>query len=172
MEGFPWWNEKHKRLAAEIEGFVKELMPEAEEAWWKREVALDLFNKVAQKGYMGVAIPEAYGGMNLGATGTSIAMEALSLLPGAFYICGASMMGGLHQILEFGTEEQKRRFLPRIARGELGSIAITEPFVGTDASVQPAVRKARPHAPSRRHAGQVRGRGGGSRCRREVRVGE
>ena len=134
MEGFPWWNEKHKRLAAEIEGFVKELMPEAEEAWWKREVALDLFNKVAQKGYMGVAIPEAYGGMNLGATGTSIAMEALSLLPGAFYICGASMMGGLHQILEFGTEEQKRRFLPRIAQGELGSIAITEPFVGTDAS--------------------------------------
>jgi alkylation response protein AidB-like acyl-CoA dehydrogenase len=44
------------------------------------------------------------------------------------------MMGGLHQVREFGNEEQKKRFLPRIARGELGSIAITEPFVGTDAS--------------------------------------
>ena len=132
MESFPWWNEEQKRLATEIEGFVKELMPEAEEAWWKREIALDVFDKVAQKGYLGVGIPEAYGGMGLGATGACIAMETLSLLPGAFYICGASMMGGLHQIMEFGNEEQKRRFLPRIARGELGSIAITEPFAGTD----------------------------------------
>ena len=134
MESFPWWSEEHKKLATDMETLVKELMPEAEEAWWKREIALDIFHKVAQKGYMGVAIPEVYGGMGLGATGASVAMEALSLLPGAFYICGASMMGGLHQIREFGDEEQKKRFLPRIARGELGSIAITEPFAGTDAS--------------------------------------
>jgi alkylation response protein AidB-like acyl-CoA dehydrogenase len=44
------------------------------------------------------------------------------------------MMGGLHQIMEFGSEEQRRRFLPRIAKGELGVISITEPPVGTDAS--------------------------------------
>ena len=117
-----------------MEEFVKELMPEAEEAWWKREIALDVFRKVAQKGYLGVGIPEVYGGMGLEVTGSAIAMEALSLLPGAFYICGASMMGGLHQIREFGNEEQQKRLLPRIARGELGSIAITEPFAGTDAA--------------------------------------
>jgi alkylation response protein AidB-like acyl-CoA dehydrogenase len=45
-----------------------------------------------------------------------------------------NMLGGLRQIIEFGTEEQKKRFLPRIARGELGAIVITEPFVGTDAA--------------------------------------
>jgi alkylation response protein AidB-like acyl-CoA dehydrogenase len=134
MESFPWWNEEQKKLASEVEAFVKELMPEAEETWWKREIALDVFRKVAERGYLGAGIPETYGGKGLGATGAAIAMEALSLLPGAFYICGASMMGGLHQIREYGSEEQKGRLLPRIARGELGSIAITEPFVGTDAS--------------------------------------
>jgi alkylation response protein AidB-like acyl-CoA dehydrogenase len=44
------------------------------------------------------------------------------------------MLGGLRQIIEYGTEEQKRRFLPRIANGEIGAIVITEPFVGTDAA--------------------------------------
>jgi alkylation response protein AidB-like acyl-CoA dehydrogenase len=134
MESFPWWSEEQKKLADEIEAFVKEMMPEAEEAWWKREIALDVFQKVAQKGYLGAGIPEIYGGMGLGVTGSAIAMEVLSLLPGAFYICGASMMGGLHQIREYGNEEQQKRLLPRIARGELGAIAITEPFAGTDAS--------------------------------------
>jgi alkylation response protein AidB-like acyl-CoA dehydrogenase len=134
MEAFPWWSEEHKKLAADIEKLVEELMPEAEETWWKREVALGVFDKIAAKGYQGVGVPKEYGGMGLGATGASIAMEALSSLPGAFYICGASMMGGLHQILEYGKEEQKRRFLERIAKGELGCIAITEPYVGTDAS--------------------------------------
>jgi len=134
MESFPWWSEEHKRLAEEVELVVDELMAEAEEAWWKREVALGVFEEIAQKGYLGAGVPKEYGGLGLGATGASIIMEALSMLPGAFYICGASMMGGLHQIREFGTEEQKKRFLSRIARGELGCIAITEPFVGTDAS--------------------------------------
>jgi alkylation response protein AidB-like acyl-CoA dehydrogenase len=44
------------------------------------------------------------------------------------------MLGGLRQIIEYGTEEQKKRFLPRIAKGEIGAIVITEPFVGTDAA--------------------------------------
>lgn len=134
MDAFPWWSERHKELAAGIEELVDELMPEAEEAWWRREVALGVFDKLAGKGYLGAGIPRAYGGLGLGATGASITMEATSALPGAFFIFGASMMGGLHQILKYGTEEQKRKFLPRIAKGELGSIAITEPFAGTDAA--------------------------------------
>lgn len=142
MESFPWWSEEHKGLAAEVERAVDELMPEAEETWWKREVALGVFEKIAKKGFLGVGVPKEFGGLGLGATGASITMEALSVLPGAFYICGASMMGGLHQIREFGTEEQKDRFLRRIARGELGCITITEPYVGTDASgIETTARK-------------------------------
>jgi len=134
MDSFHWWNDEHRRLAAELEEFVEKVMPKAEEAWWKRQIPKDIFNEIAEKGFFGVAIPKAYGGMGLGATGASITMEAIAQLPGLFYVFGASMMGGLHQIIEFGTEEQKRRFLTRMAKGELGAISITEPFVGSDAS--------------------------------------
>lgn len=134
MEAFPWWSEEHRRLFKEVEQFVERAMPRAEEAWWKREIARDLYDQIAQRGYFGVAIPQVYGGMGLGATGASITMETIGELPGVFYVFGASMMGGLHQIMEFGNEEQKKRFLPRIAKGELGAVSITEPFVGTDAS--------------------------------------
>jgi alkylation response protein AidB-like acyl-CoA dehydrogenase len=134
VDPFPWWSEEQKRLAQDAERLVDELMPEAEEAWWKREIDLGVFARIAEKGYFGAGVPVQYGGLGLGATGASIIMEAVSLLPGAFYICGTSLMGGLHQIIEFGDEAQKQRFLPRIAKGELGSIAITEPFAGTDAA--------------------------------------
>jgi len=134
MESFPWWNEEQKKLSVEVEAFAEELMPRAEEAWWKREVPLDIYDQIGEKGYFGVGIPKEYGGMGLGTTGASIAIEGMSGLPGITYIFGGSMMGGLHQIMEFGSEEQRRRFLPRIAKGELGVISITEPPVGTDAS--------------------------------------
>lgn len=46
-----------------------------------------------------------------------------------------SMFGGVEQLLAFGTEEQKRKWLPRIAKGEVvGAICITEPSVGSDAA--------------------------------------
>ena len=54
-----------------------------------------------------------------------------ALGPGVF---SASMLGGVHQVTEFGTKEQKAKFLARVAQGELGAIALTEPFVGTDAA--------------------------------------
>jgi len=134
MESFPWWNEEQKKLGVEVEAFAEGLMPRAEEALWKREVPLDIYDQIGERGYFGVRIPKEYGGMGLGATGASIVIEGMSCLPGITYIFGGSMMGGLHQIMEFGNEEQRRRFLPRIAKGELGVISITEPPVGTDAS--------------------------------------
>jgi len=141
MESFHWWSEEHRNLAKEVKEFVDELMPRAEEAWWKREIARDIYDKIAQRGYFGVAVPKAYGGMGLGATGASIMMEAMGQLPGIFYVFGGSMMGGLHQIMEFGSQEQKKRFLSRMAKGELGVISITEPFVGTDASAIETIAK-------------------------------
>ena len=57
-------------------------------------------------------------------------------MPGPGRVFVGNMLGGLRQIIEFGTEEQKKRFLPRIAKGELGAIVITEPFAGTDAAAQ------------------------------------
>jgi alkylation response protein AidB-like acyl-CoA dehydrogenase len=55
-------------------------------------------------------------------------------MPGPGRVFVGNMLGGLRQLIEYGTEEQKKSVLPRIAKGELGAIVITEPFAGTDAA--------------------------------------
>jgi alkylation response protein AidB-like acyl-CoA dehydrogenase len=134
MEVFPWWTENQKKFSQEIEAFVKEIMPRDAETRWKREFPWDIFEKLSQKGYPGAGIPKEYGGLGLGATGACIAVEALNRMPGPGRAFVGNMLGGLRQIIEYGTEKQKKRFLPRIAKGEIGAIVITEPFVGTDAA--------------------------------------
>lgn len=142
MERFPWWNEEQRKLADEVEEFVEELVPRSEEAYWKKEVPWDLLKKIADKGYFGVGIPKKYGGMELGVTGTCIVQEAVSKLYGVTHIFCVSMLSGLHQLNVFGTEKQKEKWFPRIAKGEIGALALTEPFVGSDvASTETIARR-------------------------------
>lgn len=68
-------------------------------------------------------------------------MEEISRMPAISFPFGSSMIGGVRQIIEFGTEEQKKKLLPRITKGELGAIVITEPFAGTDASAIETIAK-------------------------------
>jgi len=132
MEKFPWWNEEQRKLADEVEEFVEELVPRSEEAYWRKEVPRDLLRRIADKGYFGVGVPKKYGGMELGVTGTCIVQEAVSKLYGVTHIFCVSMLSGVHQLNVFGTEEQKEKWFPRIAKGEIGALALTEPFVGSD----------------------------------------
>ncbi len=134
MEHFPWWTEEQKKLAKDVGEFAEEIIPRDAEARWKREFPWDIFERIAKKGYTGVAVPKEYGGMGLGATGACIVVEQFCRMPGPGRIMVGNMIGGLRQIIEAATEEQKRRFLPRIAKGEIGAIVITEPFAGTDAA--------------------------------------
>ena len=134
METFPWWSEDQQKLAKEIKIFVDEVMPRDAESRWKREFPWDIFKKVAKRGYTGVAVPKEYGGMGLGATGACIVVEQFGRMPGPGRIQVGNMIGGLRQIIEFGSEEQKRRFLPKMAQGEMGAVVITEPVAGTDAA--------------------------------------
>jgi len=134
MDVYPWWTEEHKAFQQEINSFVEEVMPIDAETKWKREFPWEIFNRISEKGYTGVGIPKEYGGLGLGATGACIAADGLCRMPGPGRVFIGTMLGGLRQIIEFGTEEQKKRFLPKIAKGELGAIVITEPFAGTDAA--------------------------------------
>jgi alkylation response protein AidB-like acyl-CoA dehydrogenase len=134
MDTFPWWTEEQKEFAVEVKKFADEMIPRDEESRWKREFPRDIFVVLGEKGYLGAGIPKEYGGMGLGATGACILTEEISRMPALSFVFGASLLGGLRQIIEFGTEEQKKRFLPRIAKGEMGAICITEAFAGTDAS--------------------------------------
>jgi alkylation response protein AidB-like acyl-CoA dehydrogenase len=134
VESYPWWTEEQKRFSEEVRSFVEELMPRDAETRWTREFPWDIFQRIGEKGYTGAGIPKEYGGLGLGATGACIAVEAFNRMPGPGRMFVGNMLGGLRQLIEYGTEEQKQRFLPRIARGEIGAIVITEPFAGTDAS--------------------------------------
>jgi alkylation response protein AidB-like acyl-CoA dehydrogenase len=134
MDVYPWWTEEHKAFSAEVEAFAEEVMPIDAETRWKRQFPWEIFRRIGEKGYTGAGVPKEYGGLGLGATGACIAAEAFNRMPGPGRVFVGNMLGGLRQIIEFGTEEQKRRFLPRIAQGEIGAIVITEPFAGTDAA--------------------------------------
>ncbi len=144
MENFTWWTDEQKRLAVDIKEFVDELMPRAEEAAWKQEFPWDIVESVSRRGYFGVGIARQYGGMGLGIGGIAIVAEELGRVPGGFgsAVFAGTMLGGVHQITKFGTVEQQAKFLARVAQGELGAIALTEPFVGTDAAgIETAARR-------------------------------
>jgi alkylation response protein AidB-like acyl-CoA dehydrogenase len=141
MEHFPWWTEEQKKFAAEVKQFVDEVIPRDEEARWKREFPWDIFETIGKRGFNGAMIPKKYGGLGLGATGACIAGEEIARMPGVGRVFIGNMLGGLGQIMAYGTEEQKQRFLPPIAKGQLGAICITEPFVGTDAAATETVAR-------------------------------
>lgn len=135
MESYPWWNEKQRKLAEEARKFADENLPRGEEIAWTKKFPVDLLRAVAARGWFGAPIPEAYSGMEAGVTGCCIVAEELSrvcsALVGAYSV---TMFGGVEQLMKFGTEEQRRRWLPQIVKGKLGAICITEPAIGSDAA--------------------------------------
>lgn len=136
METFPWWNEKQKKLMGDAKAFADENLPIGEETFWTKKFPLELLKEVARKGWFGAVIPEEYGGIGAGATGVAIVAEELSRICSALSSAyGVTMFGGVEQLLTFGSEEQRRKWLPKIAKGALfGAVCITEPFVGSDAA--------------------------------------
>ena len=90
---------------------------------------------LAQQGMMGIWVPEAYGGTDAGAMGVSLVAEEIAwACAGTATNWGATPLGG-YPILLAGTEEQKRRYLPRLAAGEiLAAYSLSESAAGSDAA--------------------------------------
>src|SRR6266487_5580345 len=90
---------------------------------------------MAEAGWLGIAMPEAYGGSGLGITEAALVMQAVAQSGAGFSGASAVHMNifGLHPVVVFGTDEQKRRFLPPLIAGkEKACFAVTEPDVGLD----------------------------------------
>ncbi|MGA8151693.1 MAG: acyl-CoA dehydrogenase family protein [Terriglobales bacterium] len=94
------------------------------------------WKQCAQFGLLGMPVPEAYGGLGLGISEVITVMEGLGYASsdqGLLFSINAHLWTNTLPILEYGTEEQKRRYLPRLANGELiGANAATEPDAGSD----------------------------------------
>src|SRR5262245_54280121 len=90
---------------------------------------------IADGGWLGIAMPEAYGGSGLGITEAAVMMQAVAESGAAFSGASALHMNifGLNPVVVFGTEEQKQRFLPPLVKGtEKACFAVTEPDAGLD----------------------------------------
>jgi acyl-CoA dehydrogenase len=93
----------------------------------------DFHKAVAQAGWLGVAMPQAYGGAGLGITEAALMMQAISESGAGFSGASSVHMNifGLNPVVVFGTEEQKQRWLPPLVRGEQKAcFAVTEPDAG------------------------------------------
>ena len=130
-----WMTEELDVFRDQFRKFLaKDLAPHAEQ--WRKQKMVDrsAWKALGEIGALLPSIPEAYGG--LGATfayDAAVFEDMESIVPDA--LGGVSVSSGIvaHYILNYGSEEQKRRWLPGMARGELiGGIAMTEPGTGSD----------------------------------------
>jgi butyryl-CoA dehydrogenase len=92
--------------------------------------------EMGELGLLGMLVPEAYGGSDTGVVAYAAALEEIAAGDGACStIMSVHSSVGCVPILKFGTEEQRQRFLPKLANGEwIGGFALTEPQAGSDAS--------------------------------------
>src|SRR5690606_33328139 len=88
---------------------------------------------LTKAGWMAALIPEEYGGSGLGLTEASVIMEEINRSGGNSGACHGQMYN-MNTLIRHGSEEQRQKYLPRIASGELRlqSMAVTEPTTGTD----------------------------------------
>ena len=134
MDFEPSNRQKHIRLAAR-EFAEGELAPIAKECDVKEDFPKELIRKAAHLGFLGVFFKKEYGGMGLGYVELAIIVEEFWRVdPGLAQVLGQAIFGS-EQIVLFGTEEQKKKYLPPLAKGEwVTGFSVTEPEAGSDAA--------------------------------------
>ena len=129
---------------------IRDLCSRYPDAYWRevdarRGYPETFVDALTQAGWLAALIPQAYGGSGLGVAEASVIMEEINRSGGNAGACHGQMYN-MGTLLRHGSEEQKRRYLPRIATGELRlqSMAVTEPTTGTDTTQlsTTAVKKA------------------------------
>jgi alkylation response protein AidB-like acyl-CoA dehydrogenase len=111
-----------------------EIAPRAERYDRAAEFPWENVKAINRLGLNAMFIPEAYGGAPLSYTAYLACVREISAACASTGVIWATNFHGIKPLVDFGTEEQKRRLLPRIAQGGLVSLAITEPTAGSDAT--------------------------------------
>jgi alkylation response protein AidB-like acyl-CoA dehydrogenase len=114
---------------------LKEIQPLAQGLDEREEFSVELTMAMGNLGLFGMVVPEDYGGQGLDYLGYIIAVEELARVDGsqAATVAAANSLGS-SPIYEFGTKEQKRKYLPKLCSGEaLWAFGLTEPNAGSDA---------------------------------------
>ena len=130
------FSEQHQLIAQTAEEFAnKEIVPNIEKMEHKDfAVIRDLVRKAGELGLSGVDVPEQYGGMQMDKVTSSIIADRLAKYGGFSTTWGAHTCIGTLPIVYFGTEQQKKKYLPGLASGEkVGAYALSESSSGSDA---------------------------------------
>ncbi len=128
--------EDHRMIRASIREFVEErIAPRAIEFDTTGTFPMDEFRDMGKLGFLGIFIPEEYGGIGLDNVSQAILVEEIAKHCGSTALTVAAHCSlGTYPILAFGNEEQKQRYLPGLATGEMiGAFGLTEPNAGSDA---------------------------------------
>ncbi|WP_188454043.1 acyl-CoA dehydrogenase family protein [Virgibacillus oceani] len=130
------FTDEHHMIAKTTEDFVeKEVLPKVEKLEnHEFEHSVDLLKKAGELGLLGADVPEEYGGLALDKISSSLITEKFSRAGGFSVTHGAHVGIGSLPIVFFGNNEQKEKYLPKLATGELlAAYALTEPGSGSDA---------------------------------------
>lgn len=130
-------NEDQKMIRQMVRDFAEEkIRPGVAKRDEEEQFISDLLPGLAELGLLGMVTPETYGGSGLDDVAYAVAIEELArVCPSTAVTVSVTNSVCQEPILRFGSEAQKRRFLPPLARGEqLGGFCLTEPGAGTDAS--------------------------------------
>jgi alkylation response protein AidB-like acyl-CoA dehydrogenase len=130
------FSEQQQMIGQTTEEFaVNEILPQAEKIEHKDySVSRDLLKKAGDLGLSGVEIPEAYGGLEMDKVTAAIIADHMAKYAGFATTWGAHSGIGMLPIVYFGTEEQKKKYLPKLATGEtVGAYALSEATSGSDA---------------------------------------
>ena len=128
-------SEEHRLLRETVRDFAeKEIKPYGREYDEKAEYPWDVLRKAAKLGYVGADLPEEYGGSNLDYFGCAIISEEFCRADSGV---GSALMTatlGCPMVKYFGSEVQKEKFLPKLAKDTVGAFSLTEPEAGSDPS--------------------------------------
>jgi butyryl-CoA dehydrogenase len=130
------FSEQHQLIAQTAEEFaINEIVPNVEKIEHKDfSVTRDLLKKAGDLGLSSVEIPEAYGGLEMDKVTAAVIADHIAKYAGFATTWGGHTGIGTLPIVYFGTEEQKKKYLPRLATGEIvGAYALSESTSGSDA---------------------------------------
>ncbi|WBX70675.1 acyl-CoA dehydrogenase family protein [Tenacibaculum retecalamus] len=132
------FSEEQKMMKEAVMEFNdREIIPH-KERFEKKDYALteETMRKAGALGFLGVSVPEAYGGLGMGFVSTMLTCDYISSGTGSFSTAFGAHTGiGTMPITLYGTEEQKQKFVPALAMGErFGAYCLTEPGAGSDAN--------------------------------------
>lgn len=139
-----FFTEEHHAIREAIRDFAtREIAPKAHAVDQEARFPIETFKELGKLGYLGLPIGSEYGGAGADYRSYVIAVEEIGRACGSTGLSYAAHVSlGTNPIYKFGTEEQKKKYVPKLCSGEyIGCWALTEPGTGSDASAQKTTAK-------------------------------